>query len=327
MKASAPNYPRLKKLLARFAGKRLLVVGDIILDEYLIGDVNRISPEAPIPVVHLREDSLTLGAAGYVASHVRNLGGEAVLCGVVGNDINGERLRELLDVQGINASGVFTDPGRTTSIKTRVIARQQQMLRIDRETPRPVDSGLSRKMLGFVNEAMCHADGVLLVDYDKGVFTTELIRGTIKSARHTGVPVAVNPKPHLALRFRSSTVLSMNHSEAVATLKRPLPEGPALERGGQELRRRLCSDAVLITRGEHGMAVFSGGAPFSIPTRAREVFDVTGAGDTVIAVTAMGLASGGNLADCVHLSNIAAGIEVGKLGCALVSREEIAKSI
>jgi D-beta-D-heptose 7-phosphate kinase/D-beta-D-heptose 1-phosphate adenosyltransferase len=327
MKPSAPDHGRLKKLLAGFAGRRLLVVGDIILDEYLMGDVNRISPEAPIPVVHLREDSLTLGAAGYVASHVRNLGGEAVLCGVVGDDSNGERLREILDGRGISGSGVFTDPGRPTSIKTRVIARHQQMLRIDRESPHPVEASLSRRMLAFVEDAVRRADGVLLIDYDKGAFTPELIRGAIRAARRAGVPVAVNPKPHLALRFRGSTVVSMNHSEAVATLKRPLPEGPALERGGQELRRRLSSDAVLVTRGEHGMAVFAGGTPLSIPTRAREVFDVTGAGDTVIAVTAMGLAAGGKMADCVHLANIAAGIEVAKLGCALVSREEIARAI
>lgn len=327
MKHSAPDRGRLKKLLSRFAGRRLLVVGDIILDEYLIGDVNRISPEAPIPVVHLRENSLTLGAAGYVAAHVRNLGGEAVLCGVVGDDANGERLRELLDDRRIQANGIFTDPGRPTSIKTRVIARHQQMLRIDRESPRPVDSSLARKMLGFVQDAVRRAEAVLLIDYDKGAFTPELIRGTIKAARQAGIPVAVNPKPRLALRFRNTTVVSMNHSEASATLKRPLPEGPALERGGQELRRRLASQAVLVTRGEHGMAIFAGGTPLSIPTRAREVFDVTGAGDTVIAVTAMGLAGGGKLADCVHIANIAAGIEVAKLGCALVSREEIAKAI
>jgi len=327
MKPSAPDRPRLRKLLARFAGRHLLVVGDIILDEYLIGDVNRISPEAPIPIVHLREDSLTLGAAGYVASHVRNLGGEAVLCGVVGNDTNGERLRELLDNQGINASGIFTDSGRPTSIKTRVISRRQQMLRIDRESIHPVESSLTRKMLGFVEDAVRQAEAVLLIDYDKGAFTPELIRGAIRAARKAGVPVAVNPKPRLALRFRNTTVVSMNHLEAAGTLKRPLPDGPALERGGLELRRRLSSNAVLVTRGPDGMAVFGGGTPLAIPSRAREVFDGTGAGDTVIAVTAMGLASGGKMADCVHLANIAAGLEVAKLGCALVSREEIAKDI
>jgi len=327
MRHSSPDRGKLRKLLARFSGKRLLVVGDIILDEYLIGDVDRISPEAPIPIVRLREDSLTLGAAGYVASHVRNLGGEAVLCGIVGDDSNGERLREILDTRGIDHAGVFTDSGRPTSIKTRVIARRQQMLRIDRESPRPVESHLTRKLLGFVEDAVRRADAVLLIDYDKGAFTPELIRGAIKAARRAGLPIAVNPKPRLTLRFRNATVVSMNHLEAAATLKRPLPGRAELEKGGMELRRRLSSEAVLVTRGPDGMAVFSSGTPLSIPSRAREVFDGTGAGDTVIAVTAMGLASGGKMADCVHLANIAAGLEVAKLGCALVAREEISRDI
>jgi D-beta-D-heptose 7-phosphate kinase/D-beta-D-heptose 1-phosphate adenosyltransferase len=317
----------MKSLLARFAGRKVLVVGDVILDEYLIGDASRISPEAPIPVVHLKEESATLGAAAYVASHVANLGGQAVLCGLVGNDANGERIRGLLAERGIDSRGILTDPTRPTSVKTRVIARHQQMLRIDRETPHPADAPLARRMLAVVAEAARNADAVLLVDYDKGAFTPELIRGSVAAARQAGVPVAVNPKPHLALQFRGATVISMNHSEAAATLKRPMDGEAALERGGRELRRRLGAKGVLVTRGEQGMALFAGGAPAAIPTRAREVFDVTGAGDTVIAVTAMGLAAGGRLADCVHLANVAAGLEVAKLGCALVGREEIRRAI
>jgi len=327
MKRSVPDRRRLRKLLSRFAGRKLLVVGDIILDEYLVGDAVRISPEAPIPVVHLKEESATLGAAAYVASHVANLGGQTVLCGVVGDDQNGERIRDLLAGRGIDADAVVSDPSRPTIVKTRVIARHQQMLRIDRETPRPVDSALARRLLASVEDAVRGVDAVLLIDYDKGTFTPELIRGAVRAARRAGVPVAVNPKPRLAMRFRGATVVSMNASEASSCLKRPLPGEAELERGGAELRRRLGARAVIVTRGEHGMALFSGGSPSSIPTRAREVFDVTGAGDTVIAVTAMGLAGGGKLADCVHLANVAAGLEVAKLGCALVGREEILRAI
>ena len=318
---------RWRALLGRFPGKRVLVVGDIILDEYLVGDVSRISPEAPIPVVQLREASTTLGAAGYTASHVRHLGGEALLCGVVGDDPAGAQLRGLLRERGIGAAGLVTDRSRPTIIKTRVIAQHQQMLRIDREKTDPVSSADCGAMLVYVERVMPSVDAVICSDYDKGAFTPALIRGLIRAARRRRVPVAVNPKPRLALAFRGATVLSLNLAEASASLRRPLPDLPALVRGGSELRRRLGASGVIVTRHSEGLVLFTRGRPLSIPARAREVFDVTGAGDTVIAVAAMGLAAGGTLADSVQIANVAAGIEVGKLGCALVSRNEIRREL
>lgn len=318
---------RLRALLGRFPGKRLLVAGDIILDEYLFGEVSRISPEAPIPVVSLTRDDVTLGAAGYTAAHVQHLGGRAILCGVVGDDAAGGQLRALLRQRGIDAAGLVCDRARPTIIKTRVIAQRQQMLRIDREKTDPVPSADTAAMLAFVERVMPSVDGVICSDYDKGSFTPALIRGLIRAARRARVPVACNPKPRLALSFRGATVVSLNLAEASAALRRQLPDSPALLRGGAELRRRLGGSGLIVTRHSEGLVLFGPGRPLPIPARAREVFDVTGAGDTVIAVTAMGLAAGGRLADAVQLANVAAGIEVGKLGCALVSRDEIRREL
>ncbi|MEK7764953.1 MAG: bifunctional ADP-heptose synthase [bacterium] len=314
---------RLKALLSRIPGKRALVLGDVILDEYLFGDVRRVSPEAPIPNVEIKEETVTLGAAAYVASHVQHLGGRATLCGIVGDDAGGAKLRALLRERGIDGSGVLSDASRPTIVKTRVIARQQQMLRLDRERIHPASRELTARLLAGVERALPAADVLFLIDYDKGAFTPELIRGAIRAARRARVPVAVNPKPHLALRFRHATAVSMNLEEAATCLKRPLADEAAFLAGGAELRRRLGADAALVTRHEHGLGVFTSGPARMIPTSAREVFDGTGAGDTVIAVTGMGLAAGGRIEDSVRLASAAAGIEVGKLGCALVSREEI----
>jgi D-beta-D-heptose 7-phosphate kinase/D-beta-D-heptose 1-phosphate adenosyltransferase len=322
-----PSPGRLKSLLRRFAGRRIIVVGDVILDEYLFGDVRRISPEAPIPVVELREEKILPGAAAYVAAHVRHLGGEPVLCGVIGEDAAGERIRSLLADRAIPDSGLVGDPERPTIVKTRVIARNQQMLRIDRERLAPVSPAITRRLLDFVTGALKNADGLIFSDYDKGTLTPPLIAKVIRAARRAGVPVVVNPKPNLALVFHGAAVVSMNMEEATACLKRPLPDERALIKGGSELRRRLAARAVLVTRHSRGMGLFTRDGVEFIPSRAREVFDGTGAGDTVIAVTGMGLAAGGKMADCVHLANAAAGIEVGKLGCALVSPAEIRREL
>ncbi len=301
----------------------MLVIGDIILDEYLIGEVSRISPEAPIPILNLRQDLARAGAAAYVAGHVQHFGGEARLCGVVGDDANGERVRGILREARVSAAGLVTDPSRPTIVKTRVIARRQQMVRIDREEIRPLSARHAAHLLGRVEEAIRGVDAVICSDYDKGTFTPELIRRAIGAARSKGVPVAVNPKPRLVLNFRGATVVSMNREEAAACLKRSFAGPDELRRAGAELRRRLGCKALLVTRHQEGMTVFLKSAAVPIASRAREVFDGTGAGDTVIAAVAMGLASRGGLLDSVHLANIAAGIEVGKLGCAYVSPGDI----
>ncbi len=324
---SRPSPTRLKSLLQRLRGRRILVAGDIMLDEYLIGRVARISPEAPIPIFELEEEYVTPGAGAYVSSLIENLGGQVELCGVVGDDANGARLRGLLQDRGIATDGVFADPARPTTIKTRVISQNQQMIRIDRERLQAIPDSLSRQMASFMDAAIRRVDAVILSDYDKGTFSASLIRNIIRSARRHRRVVAVNPKPPLAMEFRGATFVSMNHFEASVCLKRPLPDEEAIERGGVELRRKLHARAVLVTRREQGMALFAGTDSCMIPTHAKEVFDGTGAGDTVIAVVGLALAAGGRLTDCVHLANIAAGVEVGKLGCALVSPEEIRRSI
>jgi len=325
MKTSKHNSSRLRKLLAKFGGKKVLVVGDLIIDEYLFGDAKRISPEAPIPVFELKQESATPGAAAYVASHIQHLGGVPFLCGITGSDANGDRIRSLLEEQKIATDGLYFDPTRPTIVKTRVIARHQQMLRIDRESVHPISAAQTGRILDFMRKTLPEMDAVVFSDYDKGTFTPSLIDAAIKMILRAKLPLAVNPKPHLAPLFRRATFVSMNQSEASATLHRPLEDEGLLKRGGVELRRKLGVEGLLVTRAERGMALFQANSSTFIPALAKEVFDGTGAGDTVVSLVAMGLAAGGALVDSVRLSNVAAAIEVGKLGCALVSREEIGR--
>jgi D-beta-D-heptose 7-phosphate kinase/D-beta-D-heptose 1-phosphate adenosyltransferase len=319
--------PRLRSLLSRLAGKKVLVVGDIILDEYLFGRVRRISPEAPIPIFELSGESITPGAAAYVAGLIRHLDGEVRLAGLTGDDENGRRLKALLAERGIPTGGLIADPSRPTSLKTRVIAQRQQMMRLDREQVRPASPELTARLLDHVRRTASGVDAILCSDYDKGVFTPALIRGVMEAGRRARIPVTVNPKPRLALAFRGADLASMNQSEASSCLKRPLPDTASLERGGRELLRRLAGRAALVTRGEHGMALFEKGRARCVPTMAREVFDVTGAGDTVIATATLALAAGASPGDAVLLANVAAGLEVAKLGCAYVSRAEIRRAL
>ena len=327
MKSFSGSPTRLRPLLSRLGGKRVLVVGDIILDEYLFGKVRRISPEAPIPIFELTGEAITPGAAAYVASLIRHMDGEVRLAGLTGDDANGERIRVLLAERGISSDGLLADPSRPTIVKTRVIAQHQQMMRLDREQVRPASPELTSRLLDHVRRTAPEVDAIVCSDYDKGVFTPTLIRGVMEAGRRARIPVTVNPKPRLALRFRGATLVSMNQSEASACIGRPIPDEAAMERGGRELLRRLAGRAALVTRGESGMALFEPGRTRTVPTRAREVFAVTGAGDTVIATTTLALAAGASPGDAVLLANVAAGLEVAKLGCALVSRGEIRRAL
>jgi D-beta-D-heptose 7-phosphate kinase/D-beta-D-heptose 1-phosphate adenosyltransferase len=314
--------------IARFPGRRVLVLGDVMLDEYVWGTVSRISPEAPVPVVAVRSESLTIGGAGNVAANIAALEGQAELLGVVGQDAAADRLTHALERAGVKADGLIVDGARPTTIKSRVVAGSQHVVRFDRESDRPLDPAVRTRLLRHVRERLPQADVLLISDYAKGVISAGVVRAVLALAAQLRKPVAVDPKvQHVAL-FRGVTVIAPNHHEAAAAARILVRNEADLVRVGQRLRTRLQAQAVLITRGEHGMSLFQAGRPVDhIPTFAREVYDVTGAGDTVMAVLALALAAGAPMHAAAVLANGGAGIVVGKRGTATVSRMELTRAV
>jgi D-beta-D-heptose 7-phosphate kinase/D-beta-D-heptose 1-phosphate adenosyltransferase len=304
--------------------RRVLVVGDVMLDEFLWGKVTRISPEAPVPVVEVERHSSLLGGAGNVARNVRALGGGAALAGVIGRDSAGERVQQALAEAGIASILIAGENGRPTTVKSRIVAHHQQVVRADRESsvevPASVEALIVARMLPFVAE--CHA--LVVSDYDKGVITAGLLRSLLPPARRRRLPVLVDPKVrHLSL-YKGATLVTPNQREAEEAVGFPFRGPGDLEKAGPILLRRLACQAVLVTRGEHGMSLFERGRPtVHIPTAAREVFDVTGAGDSVVATLALALAAGAKLPEAAALANLAAGVVVGKLGTAVASPAEV----
>jgi rfaE bifunctional protein kinase chain/domain len=314
----------LKTWVAKLAGKRVLVVGDVMADHYVWGKVTRISPEAPIPVVHVDREEVKPGGAANVACNVAALGGSVTLAGVVGADAMGESMRTLLRDKSIDPSGLVKDPERPTIQKSRVMAHHQQVVRVDRERNSPLSAAAQEAFSSACLRAVENCDVVLLSDYAKGALSQALCAAVIKKARELDKLVAADPKPANMHWFAGSTVVTPNLGEAQAATGINIVDDASAVQAGQILLERLRSDAVLVTRGEHGMTlVQKGGAVTHIPTRAREVFDVTGAGDTVIATLALGLAAGMPLPLACGLANAAAGIVVGEVGVAVVTPKEL----
>lgn len=317
-----------RKYLDRFRHSRVLVLGDVMVDEYVWGTVSRISPEAPVPVVAVNSESVRVGGAANVAANIAALGGDVRIVGVVGNDGPAERLTHELEQAGVKADGLIVDGTRPTTIKSRVVAGSQHIVRFDRESDVPLDRAIRARILQRVTDDLPHADALLISDYAKGVVSPALVRGILALAGRLKKVVAVDPKvQHLPL-FRGVTVVAPNHHEAAAAV-RVLVRGDAdLLRVGRLLLRRLGAQAVLITRGERGMSLFESGKPVvHIPTFAREVYDVTGAGDTVMAALSLALAAGASMHEAAILANYAAGVVVGKRGTATVSRKELERAL
>jgi D-glycero-beta-D-manno-heptose-7-phosphate kinase len=319
---------RARALLRAMRGRRVLVVGDVMLDQFLWGRVARISPEAPVPVVEISSETFHLGGAANVAGNVRALGGRAVVAGVVGGDDAAARVRAALAEHGIEDALSVADGARPTTVKTRIIAHHQQVVRADREVSQEVVGPLERALFEKVRAALPSCEAVIVSDYQKGVVTAPLMRSLLAAARRRGVPVLVDPKVrHFAL-YRGVTLVTPNQLEAEqATGVRIHSDADLLEAGGKILRRLRCG-AALVTRGEQGMTLFEPvRRPLHIPTAAREVFDVTGAGDTVIATLGLALCAGAKLADAARLANVAAGVVVGKLGTATATPEEVVAAV
>ncbi|MEO8448658.1 MAG: D-glycero-beta-D-manno-heptose-7-phosphate kinase [Gemmatimonadota bacterium] len=314
---------RLTALLDRMKGRLIVVVGDVMLDRYLIGDTDRLSPEAPVPVVTIRESRSALGGAGNVAANVAALGAKARLAGILGDDDNGALVRAELVAKEIDERSLVAVAGRPTTTKTRVVARGQQVVRIDEEVDLLLDEADQERLLERVLAAIPGADALVLEDYNKGALSAPLISGAIAAARRAGVAIVVDPKYRHFFEFGGATVFKPNRRE----LESALGASVDIERDSNALvgaLERLAVDNLLLTLGSDGMVlVTKDGATMHIPSLAREVYDVSGAGDTVTAWLATALAAGASVREAAHLANYAAGIEVAKAGVATVSAAEV----
>jgi len=318
----------LERLLDRFSKAKILVLGDIMMDRFIWGKVSRISPEAPVPVVLVEKETFLFGGAANVVNNIHSLGGQVSLCGVVGDDEMGEKLLRELRGMGVGVEGIFVEPGRQTTTKTRIIAHHQQVVRIDRETTDHLKTSTVRHLSEFLKTNMGTFDGVVLSDYGKGLLTRGLIHTALRQAKEGKKFVLVDPKPKNIFYCKGATVITPNTAEASTASGIPIADISSLRKAGTVLLKKLRCDVFVITRGEEGMAIFEARRdPLLVPTVAREVYDVTGAGDTVIGTMALALATGASFEDAVRLANYAAGVVVGKMGTATVTPDELATVI
>ncbi|SHI56663.1 D-alpha,beta-D-heptose 7-phosphate 1-kinase [Malonomonas rubra DSM 5091] len=316
----------IEKILKEIAASKLLVVGDLILDNYIWGKTSRISPEAPVQVVEVERDELRLGGAGNVVNNLQALGCRVAVASVVGDDDDGRKLLELFERQGVDVAGVLQAKQRTTSRKSRVLASQQQMLRIDRESTEEISAGEQSQLFAFIKQQLPEVGAVLLSDYLKGVLAPELLQQIIELCRKQNIPVIVDPKGTDFSRYRGATLLTPNRREAEVATGVVIRDQASLLQAGEKLLNEQQLDALVLTRSEEGMSLFTETGVEHLPTEAREVFDVSGAGDTVVALIGAALGVGAELNDAAQLANLAAGIVVGKLGTSTVTAPEIINS-
>jgi D-beta-D-heptose 7-phosphate kinase/D-beta-D-heptose 1-phosphate adenosyltransferase len=315
----------LGRIVRRFPRVRLLVVGDLMLDQFIWGRVSRISPEAPVPVVQVTSESFHLGGAANVAANIRALGGRATVVGVVGRDDFGRRIVEELRGIGANVSGVVRSGAQPTIRKIRILAHRQQVVRLDREQPL-VSAPLHREILNRVRRLLGSVDGIVVSDYGKGVITPELL--AMLADRGNGKPrLFIDPKKGNFSHYRRATLVKPNLDAAAEASGITIVDEESLRRAGEHLVNAWESEAVLISRGEEGMTLFQPGRMKNFPTSAREVFDVTGAGDTVLSTAALAIGAGASFEEAALLANRAAGIVVAKIGTASASAAELLRSL
>jgi D-beta-D-heptose 7-phosphate kinase/D-beta-D-heptose 1-phosphate adenosyltransferase len=318
----------LRGTVERFAGRRILVLGDLMLGRYLWGRVDRISPEAPVPVVEVERESLTLGGAGNVAANLQALGAQPLLVGVVGEDDDGARLMEALDARGVATAGIVRDRSRTTTVKTRIVAHAQQVVRADREVRTDLDGAALESLLELVATEAAGCEGMVVSDYGKGVITSRTLERGLEIARQHRLRVSVDPKESHIDAYRGVSILTPNQHEAGYVQGRRIVDEASLMEVGWGLLKRLDAEAVLVTRGPEGMSLFEQGGRYThLPTVARDVYDVTGAGDTVVSVVALALAAGADFVSACALSNHAAGVVIREVGTATCSPEQLRESL
>ncbi|MFB0566370.1 MAG: D-glycero-beta-D-manno-heptose-7-phosphate kinase [Candidatus Aminicenantaceae bacterium] len=316
------NFTRIAHLVKEFKNKRILVIGDIMLDKYTWGGVTRISPEAPVPVVEVKKDTSCLGGAGNVSHNLEILGASTLLGGVVGKDQDGIWIRKNVS----SSKGIFVDESRPTTVKTRIIAHQQQVVRVDREEKFPISSQIEEKIINFIRHEKYN--GILISDYNKGTLTPSLVKRVLSFAAEKSIPVFVDPKVDNFSLFTPVNLITPNHFEAEKIVQHPCQTNSQAEKTGLEILSKTSATYIIIKRGEQGMSVLQKGKkPIHIPTIAKEVYDVTGAGDTVIATASLALLSGASIREAAVLANAAAGIVVGKIGTATVTPSELLASL
>jgi len=329
----------LKKIIERFPKAKILVIGDLILDQYIFGSVDRVSPEAPVPIVWANKRSYVPGGAANVASNIHALGGNVCLLGVTGKDKHAEILLAELKKTGIDTKGIFSEAGRHTTLKSRVIAGHQQVVRVDWEHREPLSKAVNQKILDFIQKHLKDFDAVIVEDYGKGVVNVELLEKLVALTRHNKKIITIDPKEEHFQYYKGITSITPNRRElenAVRNLKikdsknkfklhsDQLFSDEDIDKAAKEIMEYLDLESILVTLSERGMKLFERVGPAThIPTVAQEVFDVSGAGDTVIATFTLALASGASKKDAAHIANFAAGIVVGKLGTATTTTKEL----
>jgi D-glycero-beta-D-manno-heptose-7-phosphate kinase len=318
------DFNKLKNIISDFRNANILVIGDLILDEFIWGDVSRISPEAPVPVVWVKRESFMPGGASNVANNLSSLGARTYLAGVIGDDERGAILKSELQQRGIDTSGIIADESRPTTLKTRVVAHHQQVVRIDKERVDALSNDLISRIIGFTRGIINRLDAIIIEDYGKGVITPKLLRYIVPLARAHKKIISVDPKEEHLRYYQGITLITPNNHEASKAVGFGIKDNNTLKKAGEAVLKKFKCKIALITLGENGMAVFQKGRPMKhIPTVAQEVFDVSGAGDTVIACCTAALTAGATPVQAAHISNCAAGIVVGKVGIAVVTPEEL----
>jgi D-beta-D-heptose 7-phosphate kinase/D-beta-D-heptose 1-phosphate adenosyltransferase len=315
---------KLLKILPKFKKARILVIGDLILDEFIWGSVDRISPEAPVPVVRVKSQSFMPGGASNVANNIKALEADVYLAGVTGADLYGDILKEQLQDRSINIDGLMTDTKRQTTLKTRVIAHSQQVVRTDKEDDHHISGDVLKKLSLYVADKINEVDGIIIEDYGKGVITPNLLKTVLSQAKKKKKIITIDPKEQHLSYYNKATSLTPNKHELEIVSHMKINNDASLKKAGLKLLKKLQLDSLLVTLGEDGMCLIKkNGKMIKIPTMAQEVYDVSGAGDTVISTFTLALSSKASLEEAALISNCAAGVVVGKVGVAVCSIDEL----
>lgn len=318
---------KIKKIVSKFKDVKILTIGDLILDQFIWGKVERISPEAPVPVVWVDSESFMPGGASNVARNIRALGGTAFISGLIGEDKNGGQLLCELERDEIKIGGIFVDRQRPTTVKTRIIAHNQQVVRVDRERIEHIDNKLINKIIAYVEENIDDFDAVIIEDYGKGLISPRLLKKILPVVKKAKKIITVDPKKDHFSYYKGVTSITPNRAEAENAAGLKIKNEKDIERVARKIVKKLKLESVLITLGEQGMCLLQGDKVTRIPTVAQEVFDVSGAGDTVIATFTLALAAGASFKEAAVISNYASGIVVGKVGTAVTTQKELIDSI
>lgn len=307
--------------------KTIVVIGDLMLDEYHWCKVGRISPEAPVPVCTVQSTTVVPGGAANVANNIRHLGVTVHTLGVIGNDSSGDKLLAALEAQNISTTDIVRSTTKPTILKSRIVAGHQHVVRVDREDTSPIDKPTQKKLLSRISRTIESIDAIVISDYLKGTLPESLIQGIIQIAIKHDIPVIIDPKGDNYKKYKGASILTPNFGEFIAAIGKTPKSEDEIFKEGQKLKEKLKLKTLLVTRSEKGMSLISKGHKWDIPTKAKEVADITGAGDTVISMLALGLASKLSWEISAQLSNYAAGIAVGKLGTSTISLDEVANAI